>query len=127
MKPHEINILSWSMLRNLQQINDSLEPRFPREFGGNIRELNALDRINLDLPAIHRITIANLYVRPLPDAYAARDTAAANARSESFGEHHAAEFSPGIATQPMRCVSSSKELRTRTDSNRGIEDTHRFG
>jgi len=54
----------------------------------DIRSPYRLDRVDDDVPFVHRVTAADLDVTPLPDAHAAADPAASNALTKPFGEDH---------------------------------------
>ena len=54
----------------------------------DVFETNRLDRVHDDVPFVHRVTSADLDVRPHPDANAALDPSASNAFAKALREHH---------------------------------------
>src|SRR5262245_21043224 len=95
MKPNQVDLLSSSVFRDLQQIKDTKEPRLAREFGRDIREADGFDRIHDDLTTVHRIASADFHVRSHPDADAAGDLSFSNTFAQAFGEKHDGLFQPG--------------------------------
>ena len=56
----------------------------------DVAHLDGLDRINDDVPVVHRIAAADLHVGPSPDTDAAFDPAAADPFAQAFREDHRA-------------------------------------
>ena len=89
VKPNEINILAFTVLRDLEQIDHTQETRLSRQLWTDIRKTDRRDRIHLDLTFFHTVPGANLDVGTLPYSNAAGDGASSHALSEPLGEDHA--------------------------------------
>ncbi len=88
MEANQINILAFTVLGDLEKIDDSQEPRLARQGWGDIRKTDRLDRIHFDLTFFHSVTFADCDVgtRPYPDA--ASDVSSTNSVAKAFGERH---------------------------------------
>jgi len=95
VKANQINILASTVLRNLEQIDDTQETRLARQLGGDIRKPDGLNRIYLDLAFFHAVSRAHSHMGTLPDSNAASDFAAANSVPKPLGEHHKGKFTLG--------------------------------
>ena len=81
MKPDQVNVLTFSVLRNFEQIEHTKEAGFPRQRRRDIGKSNRLDGVDFNLAFIHAIAPSYLHVRakPYPDAasdFTAPDTVA---------------------------------------------------
>jgi hypothetical protein len=94
VESNQIDILAFTVLRDLEQIDDTEEARLARQLRSDIRKTDRLDRIDLDLTFFHGVTGAHFDVgtRPYPDT--ASDFAATNSLAKPPGEHHEASL-PG--------------------------------
>ena len=92
MEPDKIDILSFAMLRDLEQVDETQKSRLARQSRRDIRETDGLDGIYFDLTFFHAISFAysNVWTRPYSDA--ASDFSAANAVAKPLGEHHDASL-----------------------------------
>jgi hypothetical protein len=95
VEPNEIDIFAFAVLGNFQQIDETQEAGFTREFGGDIGETDRLDGIHLDLTFLHSVAGAHFDMRPRPDANAAGDFSAANSVAKPLGKHHEQKFTLG--------------------------------
>ena len=77
------------MFGDLQKVVDSLEPAGARDSRGEVVELDRLDRIDLDLPLLHPVSLAGSYARVMPHTDGGGDLAGADGRAKEFGEEHA--------------------------------------
>lgn len=84
----QVDILAFTVPRDLQQIGEAKETGFSRELRRNLRKLDRLDGIDLDLAFVHAIAPAHSDVRTHPDSNAARDLTPADPFAKAFGEHH---------------------------------------
>ena len=88
MKSDQIDILASAVLRNLEQVDQTVEAGLTRELRGDIRKPNGLNGIDFDLAFVHRIAAADPDARTHPDANAAGDVAAPHAVAKTFREDH---------------------------------------
>src|SRR5947207_2129606 len=88
MKPKQIYIVAAAMFCDLQQIIHAVEPRFLGQIVCDVGKGNLRDRIDNDVPFVHRVTTAYLYTGAFPDTDAAFDSAEPDAHAKSFCEHH---------------------------------------
>ncbi|SRR6266436_201176 len=49
MKAHQVNVPASSVVRHLEEIDNSKETRLARQFGSNVRKTDRLDGVDLDL------------------------------------------------------------------------------
>ena len=79
MEPDQIDILAFTVLRDLKQIEHAQEPGFSGQLWSDIREPDRFDRIHFDFSlCVQAVPAANLDMRACPDADAAGDVTAAN-------------------------------------------------
>jgi hypothetical protein len=88
VEPNKIDIFAFTVLGNLEQIDDPKETRLPRELRSDIRKTDRLDRIHLDLAFFHRVPGAHSDVGTHPYSDTACDFSAANSLAKPLGEHH---------------------------------------
>ena len=90
----QVDILAFTVPRDLQQIGEAEETRFSREFRRNLRKLDRLDGIDLDLAFVHTVTGADPYAWTTPNANAAGNLSPADSFAKTFGEDHAKSLHP---------------------------------
>jgi hypothetical protein len=88
VESHQVHVLAPSVLRDLEQINHSLEPRRTRDGRRDIGEANGDDRFHLDMAFAHPIASAKRHPRTQPDAHAAGDLAASHPFAQALREEH---------------------------------------
>ena len=88
MEPNQIDIFAFTMLSDLEQIDDTKETRLARQLWSDIRKTDWRDRIHLDLAFFHAIPGAHFDVGTHPYSDTASDFSAANSFAKSLGEHH---------------------------------------
>lgn len=88
MEPDEIDILAPAVLRNLQKIDKAQETGRSRQTGSNIQQADRLNRIYLDFPFFHLVSLAGFDMRALPDSNAARDFPAPDALPKPLRKDH---------------------------------------
>ena len=88
MESDEIDVLAPTVLRDLEEVDHTLETRRARQLWSDIRETDRQDRIHLDLTLFHPVAVADLYVWTHPYADAASDFAAPNSVAQALGEDH---------------------------------------
>ena len=88
METNQINILPLTMLRDLEQVDETQETRFPRQLRSDVWKADRLDGIHFDLAFLHAVPGSHFHVRANPDSDAAGDFTATNSPAKTFGEHH---------------------------------------
>jgi hypothetical protein len=88
MEPDQINILTLTVLRDLQEIDHTKETRLSGQLWRNVRKADWLDGIHFDLSIFHRVSAAHSDMWAGPDPDTARDFSAPNSLPKSLGEHH---------------------------------------
>src|SRR5260370_41652650 len=78
VEPDQIHIPAAAVPGDREQIFNAVEPRFARQIIRDVLETNPLNRIDDDLPIVHRVATARFDVRARPDADAAPDPPAAD-------------------------------------------------
>ena len=86
MEPNEIDILAFTVLRNLEQINEAQESRLARQCWGDIRKTDRLDRIHFDLTFFHSVALAHCDVGTRPYSDTASDFPTTNSIAKSLGK-----------------------------------------
>jgi len=88
MEPNQIDILAFTVLRDLEQIDHTQETRLSRQLWSDIRKANRHDRIHLDLTFFDSVRAANfdMWTRPYPDT--AGDFSALNSLPKTLAEQH---------------------------------------
>jgi len=111
----QVDILASSMPRDLQQIGEAEETGFSRELRRNLRKLDRLDGVDLDLAFVHTVTGADPYVRTTPNANAAGNLSPTDSFAKTFGEDHAKSLHPVGWNAGS---ADGKENKRRTQSTR---------
>ena len=88
MESNQVNILASSVLRDLEQIDETQESRFAGQRWSNIGKPDRLNRIYLDLALLHAVARADSNVRTRPESNARRDLSATNSLAKPLGERH---------------------------------------
>lgn len=88
MKADQVDVIAASVLRDFEKVDDTVEPRTPREFRCDIRKPDRFNRIDLNLPFVHRIACADSDALTHPDPHATGDLAPTDAVAQTFGEDH---------------------------------------
>jgi len=94
VEPNQIDILAFTVLGNLEQIDETQETRLARQLGSDIGKTDGRDGIHLDLAFFHAVPGAHFDVRTHPYPDAASDFSAANSLAKPLGEHHAESLHP---------------------------------
>jgi hypothetical protein len=91
VKPNEIDVFAFTVLRDLEQIDETQETRLSRQLWSDIREADRLDRIYNDFAFFHTVPAADfdVWARPYPDA--AGDFSATNSVTKTLAENHYAD------------------------------------
>ena len=68
MEPNQIDILTFTVLRNFEQIDETKETRFASQLRSDIRKTDRLDRIHVDRTFVHAVPGAHsdMGTRPYP-------------------------------------------------------------
>ena len=88
MEPDQIDVLAVTVLRDLEEVDHTVETRFPRQLWRDVGEADRLDRIHLDLTLFHAVAGAHVDVGTRPYSDAARDVSAANSLAQALREDH---------------------------------------
>jgi hypothetical protein len=78
VEPDQVDVLALTVLRSLEEIDDTLEAGLLSQAWGDIRETDRQDRVHPDRALSHPVATASLDVRTSPDPDAAGDLPAAN-------------------------------------------------
>lgn len=88
MEPNQIDILAFTVLRNLEHIDDTQETRLSRQLRSDGQKTDRLDRIHFDLTFVHTVPGAHFDVGASPESDTASDFSATNAGAKTLGEDH---------------------------------------
>jgi hypothetical protein len=88
VEPNQINILPLTVLRDLEQIDETQETGFSRQLWSDVRKTNRLDGIHFDLAFVHPVPGSHFHVRANPDSDAAGDFSATNSIAKTLSEYH---------------------------------------
>ena len=88
MEADQINVLASSVLRDLEQIDETQESRFAGQRWSNIGKPDRLNRIYLDLALLHAVARADSNVGTCPESNARSDFSATNSLAKPLGEGH---------------------------------------
>jgi hypothetical protein len=79
VKPDQIDILAFTVLCDLQQIQNAEEPRLSGQLRRDIGKPDRNNRLDFDLSVgVHPVASADLHMRALPYTNTARDISPAN-------------------------------------------------
>jgi len=95
MEPDQIDVLAFTVLGNLEQIDETQKARLSRQLWSDVRKTNGRDRVHFDRTFVHAISGAHLDMGARPDSNAASDFATTNSLAKSLGEYHEREFTLG--------------------------------
>jgi hypothetical protein len=94
VEPDEVDILAFTVARDLQQIGDAEESGLACEFRRDLRYLNGFHGVDLDLAFVHTIAPADLNVGTSPDPNAAGNLPPADCFAKAFREDHVQSLHP---------------------------------
>lgn len=94
MEPDQIDVLALTVLRDLEEVDHTLETRLSRQLWSDIPEADLQDRIHLDLTLFHAVAVADLDMGTHPYSDAASDFAATNSIAQALGEDHLESLLP---------------------------------
>jgi len=78
VEPNQIDVFTFTVLRNLEQIDKTQETRLACQLRSDIRKTNRRDRIHLDLTFFHAVPDAHFDMGTRPYSDAASDFSATN-------------------------------------------------
>jgi len=84
----QVDILSFTVLGNFEQIDYAQETRLARELRGDVRQADGFDRVDLDLTLLHLVTAAGGHPWTGPETDGRRDFSAPNTGAQPLGEGH---------------------------------------
>ena len=88
MESNQIDIFAFTVLRNLEQIDDTKETGLACQLWSDIQKTDRLDRIHFDLTFIHAVPGSHFDVGTHPDSDTASDFSTTNSLTKSLSEHH---------------------------------------
>ena len=88
MEPNQIDIFAFTVLGNLEQIDEPQETRLARQLWSDVGKTDGRDGIHLDLTFFHAVPGAHFDVGTHPYSDTASDFTAANSLAKPLGEHH---------------------------------------
>jgi hypothetical protein len=94
VKSDQINVVSFAMFCDFEQIKYSQKARFARQFRSDVRKCDGCNRLDLDFPVSHAITPSFCDVGPSPNPNAARYISSHHSFAESLRKHHAVSLPP---------------------------------
>lgn len=94
MEPDEVDVFTFSVFRNLEQVDDAEEARRARQLRSDIEEADRFNGIDFDLAFLHRVAVANLHVKTGPDADATGDFAVPDPLAQTFCKDQDASLHP---------------------------------
>jgi hypothetical protein len=89
----EIDVVSFAVFGDFEEIEDSEEPRCTRELGSDVGEADWLDGVDLDLALVHGISTSYADAWTHPNADGRGDLSAAYPIAKALGENHTEIFS----------------------------------
>src|ERR1700730_16596944 len=78
VEPDQIDILPFTVLGNLEQINETQETGLARQLWSDVRKPNRRDRVHFDLTRVHAVPGAHFDMRTRPYSNTTSDFAATN-------------------------------------------------
>ena len=100
MEPNQVGLVAFAVPRDLQEIVNTVESRLAGQIVRDVVDGNRRNRVDDDVPLVHRVAAANLDMEPCPDADAALDSPAPDSVAKPFGEHHDGETSQPLIPNP---------------------------
>ena len=94
MEPNQIDIFAFTVLRNLEQIDDTQETRLSRQLWSDGQKTDRLYGIHLDLTFVHAVPGAHFDVGAGPDSDAASDFSSTDSIAKTLGEDHDESLHP---------------------------------
>ena len=88
MEAHQVNVLPFAVLRDLEKIDYAEEAGLPREHWRDIGQTDGLDRVYFYFASLHGIAGADADMGIFPDPDAAGDFSSTNSFAEALGEDH---------------------------------------
>lgn len=88
MEANQINIFAFTVLGNLEQIDDAKEARLSRQLRSDIRETDRRDRIDFNLTFFHAVPGSHFHMGAHPYSDTASDFSATDSLTKPLSEHH---------------------------------------
>ena len=104
MEPDEIDVLAWTVLRNLEKIDQAEESGLSRQLRSDIQEADRLNGIHFDFAFYHPVSRTDFDVRTCPDSNAARNLPAPNSLSKTLRKNHEDEFTRACCREVSWCI-----------------------
>src|ERR1700733_5433114 len=84
----QINILSFAMLGDFEEIEDTEESRHTCQLGCNVGKPDQFDGVNFDLSLIHAVSTSPEHMGPDPEPDSASDLPSPHSLAQPVGECH---------------------------------------
>ena len=88
MEPNHVDVLTFTVFRYLEQVNNAEKAGLSRQLRRNLLEPDRLDGIHFDLTFFHAVSVAGFHVGMRPDSDATGYFSATNSLTEALGEDH---------------------------------------
>jgi len=88
VEPDQVNILTSTVFRDFEQVQNAKESRLARQFRSNIWKPYRLNRIDLNLAFLHTVSRTYSDAGTRPDSHTASDFSATYSLAKSFSERH---------------------------------------
>ena len=95
MEPDQVDILAFSVLGDLEQINQAQESRLPRQCRRNIRKTDRINRMYFDLAFFHAVPLAHFNAGTRPYSDATRDFSSTDSIAKPLGKRHGTSLHRG--------------------------------
>jgi len=86
VKPNQVDILAFTVFRDLEQIDDTQEIRLSRQLWSDIRKTDRLNGVHFDLTFFHTVSAADSDMGTRPYADAASDFSTTNSFAKALAE-----------------------------------------
>src|SRR4051794_31330722 len=108
----QVHLLARAVPGGFEQINHARESGSPREFWRDVVQRDLPHARHANETVLHRVTSAELHLRPLPDADGTADLAARDRRAQPLQEAEAHERSRMEGCSPHSAQAGSRRTRT---------------
>jgi hypothetical protein len=88
VEPYQVDVLTFAVLGDLQQIQDSEETGFACKLMRDVGQANGLNRVDFNFTFVHAVATTHGYMWARPDSDRARDLSAADSVTKSLHECH---------------------------------------
>jgi len=97
VEANQVNVFTAPVFRNLEQVQNTEEPRLARQLPCNIWKPDRFNRIYLDFSFLHAVSRTDPDVGARPDSDTASNFPATYSLAKSFGEGHETSLKADIS------------------------------